>query len=576
MPASQNKLSLQIASALFIVFGAGLLSLILVGANAIRLGDATALAREERAASRNLAEAIAAIPQQQRSATVWDDAVENVAARDEKWMDENLGGWMQDYFGHHENYVLNHTGDALFASVSGKIRAPEAFSKRADFIAPLVAKLQDVMAKVSLGQDNPYEALAEVAVVTPLRFDDQVALVSVVPIISDSGNIRQLPGTEYLHVAVRYIDEPLAQEIGLPVELEDIGFNAASPTGELTGVPLKGPSGEAVSWLVWNPERPAADLFAKMLPMLLGVGLTGGIFLLLIVRRLLRVSRELEARELQALIDIQALKQARREAEAADRAKVNFMSIVSHELRTPLTVILGYARLGKNLSQMPSAKRLDALLQQHDIDATLVRGSVDELIQSGTTGMEKISRSGEHLLFLVNQLLDYAKMETGRLEVEPVVCDVKEVLEPVVDQMKILTEQKGLELEAAIPSCLMVADVTRTRQIIINLMGNAIKFTDSGKVSVVVTETEDKVHIDVRDTGAGIENHELEKIFEAFHQADLSSSRSAGGTGLGLSVARELARLEDGSIDVRSEVGVGSVFTLSLPRETSQTLKEAA
>ena len=275
-------------------------------------------------------------------------------------------------------------------------------------------------------------------------------------------------------------------------------------------------------------------------------------------------------------MDVKALKQAKIAAEAADRAKVNFMSIVSHELRTPLTVILGYARLGKNLRQMPSAKRLDVLLQQRDIDATLVRGSVDELIQSGTTGMEKISRSGEHLLFLVNQLLDDAKMETGRLEVDPVVCDVQEVLEPVLDQMKILTEQKGLELEAEIPSHLMIADVTRTRQIIINLMGNAIKFTDSGKVSVVVTDSEQKVHIDVRDTGTGIEPHELEKIFEAFHQADLSSSRSAAGTGLGLSVARELARLENGSIDVRSKLGVGSVFTLSLPTETPETLKEAA
>ncbi|MCR8827871.1 sensor histidine kinase [Pseudosulfitobacter koreensis] len=190
--------------------------------------------------------------------------------------------------------------------------------------------------------------------------------------------------------------------------------------------------------------------------------------------------------------------------------------------------------------------------------------------------MEKIERSGEHLLFLVNQLLDYAKMETGRLEVDPEICDVREVLEPVVEQMRVLTEQKDLQLEMRIPPCLMLADVTRTRQILINLMGNAIKFTDSGKVAVVVTETEDKVHIDVSDTGAGIEPGELEKIFEAFHQADLTLSRSAAGTGLGLSVAKELARLEGGTIRVRSEVGVGSTFTLSLPRETPPVLEKAA
>jgi len=108
------------------------------------------------------------------------------------------------------------------------------------------------------------------------------------------------------------------------------------------------------------------------------------------------------------------------------------------------------------------------------------------------------------------------------------------------------------------------------------LLGNAIKFTDKGTVSVLVEETSQRVNISVSDTGPGIEKGELKKIFEAFHQADLSQSRNAAGTGLGLSVARELAKLENGTIDVTSEVGVGSTFTLSLPKDNEKELEQAA
>ncbi|APE43539.1 histidine kinase [Sulfitobacter alexandrii] len=575
MLTRRSKLSSQIFASLLIVFGASLLGLVLVGQNAISLADGTSLARQERFAARQLETAIEAIPQQQRSSTVWDEAVEKTLERDETWLDENLGAWMQDYFGHHENYILDQTGAPVFASVSGEIRVPASYAARAEVIAPVVARLRDIMAQVSVGEDDPYKSLAEVAVVTPLRLSDKVAIVSAVPIISDSGDIRQVPGTEAVHVAVRYVDAKLAGEIGLPIELPGAAFQASLAKG-LAGIPVIGPTGDVLSWLTWKPVRPGTDLLMTMLPVLLAVGLASATLFLWMVRRLLRVSNQLQAREAQALLDVAALKRANQAAEAADRAKMNFMSIVSHELRTPLTVILGYARLGKNLRQMTSARRLADQLQQRPVDANIVKSGIHEVLHSAETSMEKIERSGEHLLFLVNQLLDYAKMETGRLEVDPEICDVRDVLEPVVEQMRILTEQKDLHLETQIPPCLMLADVTRTRQILINLMGNAIKFTDRGKVSVVVTESSEKVHIAVRDTGVGIEPRELEKIFEAFHQADLTLSRSAAGTGLGLSVAKELARLEGGTIDVRSEVGVGSTFTLSLPKETPAVCEQAA
>lgn len=576
MPVKHNALSLQISVFLFAVLGAVLLGLIFVSYNAIKLTDGDALARQERFAARSLDAAMASIPQQQRSATVWDDAVLNVAADNQTWMDDNLGIWMQNYFGHHENYILDQANTPVFASVQGEVLSPEAYDNRAEIIAPLVVQIRQIMSDIRAQQDDPLDAMADVAVVAPLRFNDEVSIVSLVPIISDSGEFEQTPGSEALHIALRRVDSKFALEIGQSIELEEVAFSPAPPVKPFAGTALIGPTGDSLAWLVWKPERPGMDLFMQTWPFLLLLGLVGSTILLWFTQRLLRVSRQLQDSETQARLDLAALEQAREAAKVADQAKMNFMSVVSHELRTPLTVILGYARLGKNLRQFPSARQLDERLLRQPVNVNLVKSSIDEVLTFATTGMEKIEKSGEHLLFLVNQLLDYAKMETGNLEMRPELCNVQEVLEPVVEQMRVLTEQKGLNLETQIIPCTMLADIIRTRQIMINLMGNAIKFTDSGKVSVVVTESDNKVHIAVSDTGIGIEPHELDKIFFAFHQTDLSFSRSAAGTGLGLTVARELAQRAGGNISVQSTVGRGSTFTLSLPKLASSSMVRAA
>jgi signal transduction histidine kinase len=576
MLIGRSRLSLQIAFSLFAVFGVGFLTLVLVGQNAIRLVDDEALARQERLASGALTAAIEALPAQQRSATVWDDAVRFTRQGDTVWMNDNLGSWMQEYFGHDENYVLNAANEPVFAAVDGEVRPPEAFDPRAAQIAPLIADLRAQMAQATEGLENPYEELTEVGIVSARLLGDRVSIVGVVPIVSDTGATPVAPGTEYLHVALRHLDPGFAASIGERVELADTAFFTKGPMRRMGAVPVTTPSGAALSWLVWTPLQPGTALFRNLLPTLLGVGLASVVLLGWIVRRLLRVSGQLQRSEAQALLDLAALRQAREAAEVADRAKVNFLSVVSHELRTPLTVILGYARLGKNLRDLPPARTLEDRLHRQPLNARLLEESVEQLLRSSVTGMEKIERSGEHLLFLVNQLLDYAKMDTGRLELEPEICDVQEVLEPVVEQMKVLTDQKGLALTTRIGSAMMLADVLRTRQIVINLLGNAIKFTDHGEISVVVEEVRDGIRIEVGDTGSGIAAHELDKIFEAFHQADLSMARNASGTGLGLSVARQLAILEGGRIDVRSEVGVGSTFTLTLPKAPQPAIGQAA
>ncbi len=559
-----------------VVFGMGFAMLFLVGRNAIKVADEAALAHHMRLAASHLEAAISEVPVQQRSATVWDDAIFNTRARNTVWMDENLGSWMQDYFGHDENFVLNQHDEPVFAAAESEIRTLEAYSAKEDVVGSFVQELRGMLTEAAGDEDSYPDVLAESEVVGTVRLAGRPAIISVVPIVSDSGEVPQVPGTEYLHVAVRYLTSDLARQIGVPIELDGVSFMDEEPTGPWASIPLSTPTGEPLTWFAWQRDQPGTEILASMRPALWIVGLTSAAFVFWLIQRLVRVSARLQARECQAQKDLAELKRAREAAEAADRAKMNFMSVVSHELRTPLTVILGYARLGRNIQRLPTAQRMEEEFRRHPIDPDLIKASVDEVLEFTTTGMEKIDKSGEHLLFLVNQLLDYAKIETGRLEVDPEYCDVSEVLKPVLDQMTVLSEQKGLVLEASVPSKRMFADIIRTKQILINLLGNAIKFTDTGKISVTVTDSQDAVHIAVSDTGLGIARSDIEKIFEAFHQADDSTTRRASGTGLGLALARELARLEGGSIAVESEVGFGSTFTLSLPKREPVVLAQVA
>lgn len=296
----RNSLSAQIVGSLLVVLGVGFLSLVLVGNNAIGMADSTAAAQQERFAARSLAAEISRLPDEQRSSTIWDDAVTRTAARDYDWMDGNLGIWMQDYFGHSENYILDETDAPYYASILGERTAPATYGPRADVIAPLVAQLRASMAEASEGVDDPYEALAEVGVVQPLRFDSDVAIVSVVPIVSETGDVPQEPGTESLHVALRHVDADLAQSIGAAIELQAAAFGSAPPARGLAGAPLTNPAGDAVAWLTWEPARPGMALLMRMLPVLLATGLASAVLLWWIVHRLLRVSGQLQVSEAQA------------------------------------------------------------------------------------------------------------------------------------------------------------------------------------------------------------------------------------------------------------------------------------
>jgi signal transduction histidine kinase len=235
---------------------------------------------------------------------------------------------------------------------------------------------------------------------------------------------------------------------------------------------------------------------------------------------------------------------ARAEAEAANRAKSEFLAVMSHELRTPLNAIGGYVEL----MEMG------------------IRGAVSAAQRED---LARIQRSQRHLLGLINEVLNYAKIETGSVRYEIAVVHVRDALSAAEGLVAPQIRAKGLELEmrAGPPGLAVLADSEKLRQVLVNLLSNAVKFTDrGGRVVLACEEHGESVHLSVRDTGIGIPADKLEAIFEPFVQVRADLARTAEGTGLGLAISRDLARGMGGDLEVESESGAGSTFTLVLPR----------
>ncbi len=264
------------------------------------------------------------------------------------------------------------------------------------------------------------------------------------------------------------------------------------------------------------------------------------------VRALLRIRqteeelRRSEESQRQLVVE---LTEANRRLEEYNRLKAEFVANMSHELRTPLTAIIGFVQL-----------------------AQLSDG--DNVPPQYARAFERILRNGKHLLALIDDVLDIAKIEAGRMRLHREHFDLAEVVQAAFGELQSLARQKGLDYRLRVEGELPLAfsDPLRVRQIVFNLLSNAIKFTPKGGIEAeLIPSHEGWCRLQVRDTGVGIESKAMGFIFERFRQVDGSMSRLAGGAGLGLSIVRQIVELLGGTISVESTVGEGSIFTVLLP-----------
>src|SRR5438067_323270 len=252
------------------------------------------------------------------------------------------------------------------------------------------------------------------------------------------------------------------------------------------------------------------------------------------------------------------LVQSEQRARAATQAKSHFLANMSHELRTPLNAIIGYSEMLQEEAQ-------------------------DSGQESFIPDLKKINRSGRHLLDLINDVLDLSKIEAGKMELYLETFDVPNLLEDVSTTVQLLVQKNSNTLEVRCPANLgaMRADMTKVRQSLFNLLSNASKFTNNGKITLeaareISPTKADWIVFRVSDTGVGMTPEQQDRVFEAFSQADASTARDFGGTGLGLTITKTFCRMMGGDVTLTSEPGKGTTFTIRLPTEVREPKAESA
>jgi signal transduction histidine kinase len=230
---------------------------------------------------------------------------------------------------------------------------------------------------------------------------------------------------------------------------------------------------------------------------------------------------------------------------AASSLKSQFLASISHELRTPMNAIIGFSQI-------------------------LLRPNFGQLTNKQLEMVEKILNNGKNLLIKINEILDFSQLESGKLELKPEILDLSKVLSNAVTKISPSAKAKNLSLlvNTLLENPLVFNDPVRLEQILLNLLSNAVKFTEFGTICVEIRETfKNQVIITVKDTGIGMAAQDIQKIFVAFHQSDQGISRKYSGTGLGLAIIDSLVWMMGGKIYIESQLGVGSMFQIELPRK---------
>jgi signal transduction histidine kinase/CheY-like chemotaxis protein len=524
--------------AIVVVGGLGLLAYASIAVDGVQV-------REERAmVQRRIDRALAATLKGVTTAAVWDQSYTHLKpGLDLAWADTEIGAYYSENLGHSLSVVIGPDDKNLYGW-SGKRRmtAAEAETFLRD-AAPMVAKVRAAEAIQQALDHGPAPiglegALTESGIVASGGDFYLTGVSSVVPRTLSRG-----PERTSLVISALRMDAPFMASLDRDVGVLNSVIVPHSGKPRPASVPVVDINGYVVGDMVWTPKTPglqvlreAVPVFATALLVLLVAGLA-------LTARIRAIFRELAANDGALDRTMEDLVRARDQAAAASVAKSRFLANMSHEIRTPLNGILGMTQV-------------------------MAR---DELSDGQRQRLDVVRDSGQTLLSVLNDILDISKIEAGKLEMDNHEFDVAEAVYTVCNAFAGIADQKDvafrIEVEPELRG-LWFGDGTRLRQVIANLVSNAVKFTSQGEVSITATRSgTQKVRFVVADSGIGIPAESLGDLFQKFSQVDASTTRRFGGTGLGLAISRELVELMGGWMTVASEEGKGSTFTFELPLE---------
>jgi len=524
---------------------AGALGLLAYSARAV---DEQTARAEEALVARTLDRRLEKVGEDVTSATIWDDAWVNVVDRyNADWVDLNFGQYYAEYMGHDRTLLFNAADEMVYASKDGE-QSPldeqiRAFARTMGPALADVRKGEGWLARHGRAADVGFDGNATRR--TIIAAEGSFWLVAASTITPETQGVRTTQGPAPVVISARKVGMDFLT--GLE---QDLGIGAprvarADEVVDGPGAPLLDASGRRLAQVTWTPARPGgrvmmevAPLFAVALLLIIAIG-SG------LLWNVLRSLSALSANDERLARTLAELTAARDRAEAASVAKSQFLANISHEIRTPLNGVLGMAQI-------------------------MAKGELDN---SQRERLGIIRDSGATLLGILNDVLDLAKIEAGKLEISRQDVDLPSLIASASEPFRAAAVEKGLAFGVLVePDAVGVwrVDAMRVSQVLGNLLSNAVKFTAKGHVSARVWRSERGLEFAVMDTGPGIPEDRLAELFGKFNQLDASTTRQYGGTGLGLAICRELVELMDGRLEVDSRVGHGSWFTFWLPAEPAQ------
>ncbi|ANP47279.1 hypothetical protein ATE48_15820 [Candidatus Viadribacter manganicus] len=462
----------------------------------------------------------------------WDEAFQNISTNwNQEWIDNSFYSSVADAL-----ILFRQNGAVRYTWVSDAHTAHA--QELAQVIAEAGARVPNLrrLARTPTPQDTVTNTFA--------RIGDTLVVISVVPITREDDAARiaynPLRGYDYLAIA-QVIDAPSIAQAGSAMSLEGFRLVGADQQAgpDVIALPVTAADGDRVGDLVWRNTHPGSAAFQNRIWPVIAALLAIGAFTLLITRYLV-------LHQIRTMAGVEA-------AMEGARAKSEFLSKVGQELRTPLNGIIGYAEIIHEETESQAARE----------DA------------------DRIVSAAKHLHVLLNDILDQSRLDSGRISVKQEVLPVAGMVSEIHGLMRPSARAAGVNLLAqpSAAAAYVVADHVRLRQCLLNLVGNAIKFAPRGTVWIKTHLAEqgdrDAVVFEISDNGIGIAPADQDKLFEPFSQANAQIGEIYGGAGLGLSIARDLARAMGGDITVVSELGAGATFSLSVPVASAKAFNAA-